>query len=157
MQLKLIMTPLGQFKPAEWDGTNESGITPVGDRVLILTDESAEETAGGIVITDEMRERHSQAAETGVLVAMGDDAWLWNSDRSRKYEGAKPEVGQRVIFDRHAGQYHTGNDGRRYRLMDDKCVGGLFQVAQAKARVAIVKNPPLIVDPRKSGLPRSVA
>lgn len=147
----LLMTPLGHYAPAEWDGENTSGITPMGDRVLILPDGAASETAGGISVTDEMQARMSEAAETGILVALGEDAWLWNSDRSRKYEGAKPQPGQRVIFERYAGSYHHAGDGRKYRLMDDKCVGGLFDLSMAKtvpARKAPsllgIKRPPLV-------------
>ena len=154
MQPKLIRTKHGQYEPAPWNGVNESGITPFGDRVLILPDPFAPTTIGGIIFTDEQRERADMAAETGVLVAMGDDAWLWNSDRARKFEGNKPKVGQRVIFEQYAGSYQFGADGVRYRLMDDKCVGGLFEEGKAPtgakkpkvaAPLARVTRPPLLV------------
>ena len=125
MQPKLVMTPLGQYEPAKWDGKNKSGIRPIGDRVLVLPDAAAEHTSGNVFITEEMQERMSIAAETGILVEMGDEAFKWNSDRSRRFEGAKPEVGQRVYFEKYAGSTHHGRDGKRYRLIDDKCVGGL--------------------------------
>lgn len=125
MQPKLIMTPLGQYAPAKWEGANGSGIKPIGDRVLVLPDGAAEKTAGNVFITEDQQERMSMAAETGVLVDMGDEAFKWNSDRSRLFEGSKPEVGQRVYFERYAGAVHHGKDGRLYRLIDDKCVGGL--------------------------------
>lgn len=130
MQAKLITTPLGKYVQVQWSGSNESGITPVGDRVLILPD--GVDDAGLIALPPELAERMQQAAETGVLVSAGQDAWQWNSDRSRKYEGTKPDIGQRVIFERYAGSFQQGADGRRYRLMDDKCIGGLFEFADAK-------------------------
>lgn len=145
MRPKLLMTPLGQYAPAKWSGVNESGIAPIGDRVLILPDSAADQTEGGVFVTDEQRERMDQAAETGILVAMGQDAWLWNSDRTRKYEGTKPQVGQRVIFERYAGSFNHAADGRRYRLMDDKCVAGLFEMAEVEVRkpslTKVVKAP----------------
>jgi len=147
MQPKLVMTPLGQYTPVEWNGVNESGIQPVGDRVLILPDGASDQTQGGAYIPDDVVARMTEAAETGVLVAVGPDAWLWNSDRSRKYEGAKPQVGQRVIFERYSGSFQHAADGRRYRLMDDKCVGGLFEPPKKATvpTVAKVTRPPLVM------------
>ena len=125
MKPKLVMTPLAPYQHAKFSGKNESGIIPIGDRVLILPDDAADKTAGGIMFDDTLKERNSLAAETGVLVAVGNGAWFWNSDRTRKFEGVRPEVGQRVWFERYAGSVQHGNDGRLYRLMDDKCIGGL--------------------------------
>ena len=125
MQPKLLMTPLGEYQPAKWNGKNTAGVRPFGDRVLILPDGAAEQTSGNVYIPEEMQERMAMAAETGILVAMGDDAWLWNSDRTRKLEGEKPKVGDRVGFERYAGSIRHGKDGRLYRVMDDKCVSDL--------------------------------
>ena len=157
---KLIKTPLGHFEVVQWNGINESGIVPFLDRVLIFPDQAATASPGGIVLPEELHHRLTQAAETGVLIAMGDDAWLWNSDRSRRYEGAKPSIGTRVVFERYAGSFHEAPDGRWYRLMDDKCVAGIYsadfaltdkvvpQRTRPKANgsgVAQVTKPPLVV------------
>ena len=120
-----VLTPVGMFDIVKWPGRNTSGIRPFGDRVLILTDQASSATMGGVMIPPEMMERVAEAAETGVLVAIGDGAWAWNGDRSRRYEGVKPAVGQRVYFERYAGGKFHGRDGLVYRLMDDKCIGGL--------------------------------
>lgn len=152
MQPKIIRMQYGEYIVTEWGGVNESGITPHGDRVLVLPDLFADVTSGGVFITEEQRERNNLASQTGVLVAVGDDAWTWNSDRSRRYEGKKPEPGQRVIFEQYAGVSLWGADGKRYRLFDDKCVGGLFTgnipVVASKPKathsVARVTRPPLI-------------
>jgi co-chaperonin GroES (HSP10) len=119
---KLVVTPLGEYAPAEWGGENSSGIQPIGDRVLILPDGAAEKT---LVFTEETKERMAMAAETGVLVAVGESAWAWNSDRTRPFTGTKPVEGQRVWFERYAGSVQHGEDGRLYRLLDDKCVGAI--------------------------------
>jgi co-chaperonin GroES (HSP10) len=153
MTPKVIRTPNGEFLPADWTGKNESGIEPFGDRILILGDTFAPESSGGIKWPDDLIERMTEAAETGVLVAVGSEAWAWNSDRTRRFEGEKPEIGQRIIFERYAGQYHFGADGRRYRIMDDRCVGGLFAEdavirtapkPQAPATLTKVTKPPLV-------------
>lgn len=124
MTPKLFTTPIGQYTAVIWNGTNESGIIPIGDRVLILPDASAEQI-GSIMLTDTKKDHTGRAAETGVIVGIGDGAWAYNSDRSRAFAGTKPTVGQRVFFERYAGSEQTGDDGRVYRLMDDKCIGGV--------------------------------
>mgnify|MGYP001578512170 CR=1 FL=1 len=125
MQPRMIMTPLAPYTLVIWNGVNESGILPVGDRVLVLPDEGSKSSAGGIDFTPDQIGRNSDASETGVLVAVAEGAWFWNSDRTRKFEGVRPEVGQRVWFERYAGSEQFGVDGVMYRLMLDKCVGAV--------------------------------
>lgn len=157
-QPKLI-TPVGQFDLVVWIGRNTSGIQPFGDRVLILPDQASAQI-GGIYVPPETIERIAEAAETGVLVAVGDAAWAWNSDRSRRYEGTKPEPGVRVYFERYAGAKFKGRDGLLYRLMNDTSVGGFafepegdpvemagpaaHTVEARKLQDAIVGNEPII-------------
>lgn len=122
---KMQLTPLGQYVPAEWHGKNTSGILPIDDRVLVLPDKAPTKTDGGVLLTETTQDHDGLAAETGVLVAIGESAWTWNSDRSRPFSGTKPEIGQRVWFERYAGAIQFGRDGVAYRLMDDKCVGAV--------------------------------
>lgn len=142
MRPKLLMTPLGAYMPVEWNGKNESGFKPIGDRVLILPDKAADETSGHVFVPEDIQERMTMAAETGVLVAMGESAWFWNSDRTRRFEGEKPVIGQRVRFERYAGAMHHGADGQRYRVMDDKCLSGVEELAP-EASVEVKKLSPL--------------
>lgn len=152
----VVLTPLARYTPAQWSGKNESGIYPIGDRVLILPDPAIEETEGGILMPDQKQDTDGLAAETGVLVALGEAAWKWNSDRTRPFDGARPDVGQRVWFERYAGSVQYGVDGRAYRLMDDKCVGAVADPNAAVGRkepkrtaapssLAKVKTPPLLM------------
>lgn len=114
----------GEFIRSAWNGTNESGREPIGDRVLVLPDQAARKSEGGILTPDEYNERTDLAAESGVLVAIGQDAWIWNSDRTRRLEGEKPQVGDRVYFARYQYVAITGQDGRTYWLMEDKSIAG---------------------------------
>ena len=152
----VVLTPLAQYVPAEWSGKNESGIYPIGDRVLVLPDKAIEETSGGILMTDQKRDTDGMAAETGVLVALGEAAWKWNSDRTRPFDGTRPEVGARVWFERYAGSIQYGMDGRAYRLMDDKCIGAVALTNAAVGKqeqpkrtaapnLAKVARPPLVL------------
>jgi chaperonin GroES len=113
MKARIIKTAYAQYEPVEWSGSNRSGWTPSGDRILVLTDR-APEKLGSI---------HDEAAITGVLVACGSDAFTWNSDRSRAWAGEKPKPGDRVMFQKYAGELLYGDDGELYRVMDDRAIG----------------------------------
>jgi co-chaperonin GroES (HSP10) len=146
------MTPLAQYVPAHWSGINESGISPIGDRVLVLPDKPVEKTEGGVLLPDQRKDSDGMAAETGVLVAAGDTAWKWNSDRTRAYDGVKPQIGQRVWFERYAGAELTGADGIKYKLMDDRCIGAIADTSAAVgmkppavSKIAKVIKPPLVM------------
>jgi chaperonin GroES len=125
MEDRILSTKHGQYELAVWDGVNYSGIKPVGDFVLVLCDQAMSETKGGIVITDTTKEQQDLSGTTGLTVAVGEAAFLFNSDRLVKWLGERPQPGDRVYFQRYSGQEYTGNDGRLYRLMQDKCIAGI--------------------------------
>ena len=139
MQDKILTrTRIGQYVENGWSGENTSGIDPIGDQVLVLPDQAPEKTPGGVWIDQTTREKQSLAAETGIIAAIGDGAWSWNMDRTRRFEGTKPSVGQRVCFTRYAGMEVIGDDGVMYRLMGDNCIGGLRSMAPAGNGLATV-------------------
>lgn len=127
MQPKLITkqnmfkTQVGQFLVATWTGTNESGWTPIGDKVLIYPDQCPEETAHGIKIPLETVARHTMAAEGGIVVELGPDATI----------PVKP--GDRVFIERFGGSLCPGHDGKIYRIMDQSCIAAVFKVPQKAA------------------------
>lgn len=120
-----IHTDLGSFDVETWGGVNLSGFVPEGDRVLILPDQASEQTMGGITLPEETRERITAASETGILVAIGPEAFVWNSSRSRRRETPPPAAGVRVFFERYAGYILHGHDGLIYRVMDDNAIGAI--------------------------------
>lgn len=138
MQPRLIKTTYANYTAQEWTGKNESGIIPIGTRILVLADKVAAKTTGGIELTGETQEKQNLAAETGLLVAVGVEAFRWISDRTRKWEGDKPVVGQRLIFERYAGQLHVGLDGQFYRLMEDGAVGGMMILPEDEANTTVL-------------------
>jgi co-chaperonin GroES (HSP10) len=119
-----IKTMRGEFERAAFTG-NQSGRIPVGDKVMILPDAAVEKTAGQVLIPDEYRERSALAAESGVLIAVGEDAFMWNSDRTRKWEGDKPKAGDRVYFARYQYTEVMGDDGVKYWVMNDNSIGAI--------------------------------
>lgn len=132
MQPKLIKTTLGTYVPASWSGKNESGWQPIGDRVLVLPDTAAEMTQGGIALPAEIIGRHTMAAEAGIVVAMGDGAFEWNSDKVTKFAGQVPKPGDRVNIERYSGQLIHGYDGQVYRVMDATCISSICIHKEAK-------------------------
>jgi len=121
MEARMLKTAQATYEAAPWTGENTSGRRPFGDYVLILPDVAAEKT-GSILIPDSVKSRQTMAAETGIIAAIGDGSWKWTADRTRPFEGYAPKVGDRVDFERYAGQEILGADGQLYRMMTDKCV-----------------------------------
>lgn len=125
MKPRIYETPLGKFERATYPGGNSSGFAPIGEFVLVLYDKAPEKTAGGIFLTDSTKESNSEASEAGVIIELGDDAFKWNYDRSRPFNGHRPQPGDRIYFERYAGTVLHGEDGVRYRLMQDRCVAAV--------------------------------
>ena len=63
-------------------------VKPLGDRVLIKTEEAEEKTAGGLYIPQTAQEK----TQTGVIVEVGDDKDVINVKK-----------GQHVMYDKYAG------------------------------------------------------
>ena len=93
---------------------NTSGIQPKGNRVLVRVDKLAE-TLGdsALFVPEEVLKQHQQSQVTGVLVEVGDEAWL-------DYRQAFAESGERVLFAKFGGIEATGSDGVQYRVMNDE-------------------------------------
>lgn len=133
---------------------NPSGIEPLLDRVLVLPDEIEEVTEGGIVIPDQVQHSHQLAQATGTLVAIGKGAYIKaeetvvNSEgkvvekRTLAYpEDSRPSVGDRVAFARYGGIDCIGEDGKKYRYLNDKDITG--RVAQDVKYTGIQSRKPI--------------
>jgi co-chaperonin GroES (HSP10) len=129
MQPKLVKQMHVEYVPAPYLGANRSGWSPIGDYVLVQPDAIAMKSSGGIELPDDIAERMQLAAITGVIVECGEEAFKWNADRTRPYEGSKPQAGDRVIFEKYAGKPILGEDGITYRILEDKSIGGIKRKA----------------------------
>ena len=141
MEGRFLTSDQREFVLATWNGTNESGFDPLDDKVLILMDEHTDVTAGGIVIPGTIQDRQSAAGETGVVVALGPAAFVWDDDAVRKWEGKRPEPGDRVYVERYAGQLLQGADGRVYRLMSQRSIGAVANATLAAMATSKRKKP----------------
>ena len=115
---------------------NKSGFFPCGDRVVVLPDKVERITKGGIIIPEKEGDKHQLAQVTGVLVAVGPDAWInqititerkmgnggWREIERKTcgYSGPFAKVGDRVCFARYNGLPFDGEDGKQYRLLNDE-------------------------------------
>jgi chaperonin GroES len=98
--------------------SNESGINPVGNRILIKPQEIAKVSKGGILLTTETTAAREQMGNTtGIVVAMGNHCYLEDSSSWCK-------VGDKVIFAKYAGLLYTGKDGQDYRMINDHDITG---------------------------------
>ena len=118
---------------------NKSGIHPVLDRVLIKPDSIEEKTEGGIIIPDQVGERHAMAQSIGIFIEAGPDAYtqytdVWrhsdgsSSTMTRGYKGTPCKPGDRVAFAKYGGLQVEGKDGIIYRLMNDEDVTAICDV-----------------------------
>lgn len=91
----------------------------------MLPDKASEVSSGGIEIPPEVVERMTMAAETGIVIAVGDDAFTWSNDKTRRWDGYKPKAGDRVYLQRYSGQVMLGEDGEFYRVMEQTCIAAV--------------------------------
>ena len=80
-------------------------IKPLGDRVLVKSEETEEKTAGGIFIPQTAQEK----TQTGIIVEVGDDK-----------DVIKVKKGDRIMYDKYAGTTVTieGEDHLIMRMDD---------------------------------------
>lgn len=97
-------------------------IEPAGHRVIVKPDPLEEISAGGIVIAHGAdKKRKEQAQQTGVIVAIGPNAW-------KAFDDGAPwaVVGDRVYFAKYGG--HIIEDGdEEYRLLNDEDITAIIR------------------------------
>ncbi len=103
---------------------NPTGIRPIEYKVLVRVDELEDKSAGGIFIPEQHLEREQIAHDRGTLVDASEMAF---SD----WQGRKPEIGNKVIFNKYAGSIimHETKERKRirYRLCNDKDIVAILE------------------------------
>lgn len=89
------------------------GIIPVGHRVLVLPVEIEQTTKSGIIITDMTKMMEESAQTQGTIIAIGETCW---DDQPSPWA----KVGDFVMFGKYAGVVYEGNDGQKYRVLNDR-------------------------------------
>ena len=111
---------------------NKSGIEPCGNHILIKPDALEEKTEGGILIPEQVLQRHEASACYGYVIAVGPDAFTHVVERNinpttqelkelriRGYTQPFAEPGDRIAFAIYAGLESTGEDGEKYKVIND--------------------------------------
>ncbi len=106
---------------------NDSGMEPLGYRVIIKPDVRDETYKGSsIVIPEDARNKYEIAETEGVIVAVGPSAW---QEEVKAGQPPDAKVGDRVVFSQHAGQLRRNAEGVRYRIINDHDVIAVTQRA----------------------------
>ena len=141
-----------EFVPALWTGENASGMKAFGKNVIIAVDEASEVSSGGVIVGTQGRiEQLTAGSTSGCIVFAGPEAFR-HFDDGTAWVGDKPRAGDRVFFEKFAGNLQQGVDGRQYRIMDYRCLSAFLdtdnravieamreiEVAQAAVAGAIV-------------------
>jgi co-chaperonin GroES (HSP10) len=92
---------------------NTSGLQPVEYKILIDPEEVDQVSAGGIIMAPSTTDKEKQAQVRGRLIAVGGNAF---SDWMEPI----PKIGDHVWYAKYAGLVVKGNDGKEYRLANDK-------------------------------------
>ena len=86
-------------------------------KCLVLPDPPDEVTLGGIVKAQEAVKREAWKTCKATFIMKSDNAF-------RDWGGYMPEPGDRVYVAVASGMIHKGNDGKEYRIVNDKDVVG---------------------------------
>lgn len=100
---------------------NESGITPVEYKVLVLPDEVRTKSAGGIIIPETVNEMRQAQEVKATVIEVGGNAFT-----DPPWMGTIPEPGNRVTMNKYAGIDADGKDGKKYRLVNDKEIAAII-------------------------------
>lgn len=96
---------------------NSSGWKPIEYNVLVKQADKQEKTQGGLYIPEPTQERNEFSETVGIIVDVSPMAFDFADWPAHV---AKPQIGDRVIFEKHAGRFVDGEDGEKYRLIKDK-------------------------------------
>lgn len=107
--------------------SNPSGIIPTEYNVLVRPKEVEQKTKGGIILPDEHRDREQHGSMEGELIAVSPLAFQFDNWPA---DAKTPEVGEHVLFSRHAGIIRDGADGKSYRIIKDKDVAATLEEAR---------------------------
>jgi len=111
---QLLRGTQAEFNRETYSGRNEAGVRPIGTSVLILMDQCADKSSGGVLLPPEKIAQMNMASESGVIVAVGNAAFAYYDDGSR-WTDYKPKPGDRVFTERYGGR----------EIMTYTCVGGI--------------------------------
>ncbi len=98
---------------------SKTNLQPLGDRVVVIRDESLDTTAGGIVLPESAKDKPAR----GKIVSVGDGKLLNDGSRS----DFQVKKGDRVLFSSYAGESLTIDD-QEYLIMREDDILAVLDV-----------------------------
>lgn len=98
---------------------NTSGFQPLDLKVLVMPD-PVQDKVGNIFIPEQAKEKEEFATMKGTLIAVGENAWEEAASRSPNF--TRPKPGDRILIAKYGGILLKGDDGEKYRIMNDEDV-----------------------------------
>ena len=105
------------------------GIRCVEYNLIIAMPDLPDTTTGGIALPQMVLDNHEMAYQVGRIIECSPMAFNYD-DFNASFPELKPKVGDLVWIARYAGGEMVGKDGRRYRIIKDKDVGGVIEPPQ---------------------------
>lgn len=113
------------------------GLRPVEYNVIIAPEEVETVTKGGIILTDAAKDGDQLAQVRGLLVDVSPLAFNYDSWPDEAAD-KRPRAGDHVLYGKYAaGIEFKGDDGRTYKLINDKSVAAVI-TAPASATLRAV-------------------
>jgi len=107
--------------------TNESGMTPVEDKVLVLPDVVSEDV-GLIRKPDIVREKEQGAQVVSTLIAAGPNAF-------EEWGDPIPQPGDKIYSTKYSGIMDIlGEDGQKYQIICDRDITAIVSVGFRKVQ-----------------------
>lgn len=100
---------------------NESGIHPLGEKILVKPIKTERKTEGGIFIPDTSAEKYDLAQIKAIIIEIGPIAFEKEIYFEKTYGilTMTPQVGDIIAMAKYAGYLLKGKDGDDYRIIND--------------------------------------
>lgn len=127
---RILQAEHANYVAAEYTGKNDSLEHPIGNQIIVKVDDVSDKIgkSGMLYAAETTTKTNAKAVITGVIVAMGAEAFTFAQDRITPWKGRKPQVGDRITFKRYAGE--AFQDGRPFQYMADHDVRGIHFTPQ---------------------------
>lgn len=98
---------------------NNSGLVPLGCRVLIKPIQAETKTQGGILLPDSAIDAEKARQQDAYIIAIGADSFMREVGGHLEAFPDKPKIGDKVRIIKYMGDSLIGKDGEEYRLLND--------------------------------------
>jgi chaperonin GroES len=94
---------------------------PLGNHVVLVRDQAADQSPGGIYIPDEAKEKQTR----GIVVAVGPGRRSKTASAGEELDRVDVKVGDRVVFSSYSAN-DIDVDGEKYAIVDGDSIMGVI-------------------------------